>query len=239
MLRDWRRRSLPSHFDVAKSLYRDWLRQQLVESGLVVRELNESSQRNTGEYLRQLTLSVNAQGTLAEFIDFLYRFYQAKHLHRISASALTPTTTRKSLTISLTIDALSLVDCPRTDQLADGSRNAFAQPLEEIRAEVVGRNIFVAPGSSEPAAQQLAEQQPSEASQARITSMTWGAAGWQMSIRLQDSGQLRYFRPGDRIEIGEFSGEVLEMDGRRAVVAGEEGQVEILLGQHLGQARAI
>ncbi len=237
MLRGWRRQSLPTNLDIAKSLYQDWLRQQLVETGLVVRELTESTSRSAQKHFGQVTFVVNAQGTLDELTEFLYRFYQSNHLHRISAASLTPTTTRRSLTISLTIDALSLPDCPRSDQLAEGSSGLFSESLEEIRQEIVSRNVFVAYGLAE-SEQQVAES-PDEAAQAKITSMTRGEGGWQMTIRMGDSGRVRYFRQGDSIEIGRFSGEIVELDGRRAVVSRDDQRVLILLGQNLGQAVVI
>ncbi len=238
MLRGWQRQSLPTNLDIAKSLYQDWLRQQLVEAGLTVRDLTESTSRSAQKHFSQVTFVVNAQGTLAELTDFLYRFYQSNHLHRISAATLTPTITRRALTVSLTIDALSLSECPRSDQLAEGSSDLFSESLEEIRQEIVSRNVFVAYGIDKPSEQQVAES-PDEAAQAKITGMTRGEGGWQMTIRMGDSGRVRYFRQGDSIEIGRFSGEIVELDGRRAVVSRDDRRVQILLGQNLEQAVVI
>ena len=239
LLRDWQRQSLPAHLDIAKSLYQDWLRQELSESGLSVRELNESSSRGSLKHFRQATFVINAQGTLAELTEFLYRFYQSNHLHRISAASLTPTRSRQALTITLSVDALSLPGCPRSDRLAEGASDTFSAPLEELRDQVVSRNMFVPYNPETQPDQQVGSASDDQASQAFVSSMTKGAGGWQMSIRMHDSGKLRYSRQGDRIEIGQFSGEVLQLDGRRAIVAREDGQVEIQLGQNLSQARVI
>lgn len=242
LLSAWRKQSLPTNLDIAKSLYQDWLRQQLVEAGLVVRELNENSSRSTHRHFNQATYVVNAQGTLAELTDFLYRFYQSKHLHRISSATLTPTTTRRSLAVSLTVDALALPDCRRTDRLAEGSSETLSEPLETIRDTIVSRNVFVpyaSGGPEKPSDQQVADNGDSEASQAFITSMTYGEGGWRMSIRMRDSGRIQYFRQGDRIRIGRFSGEVVELDGRRVIVSSRSQRLVILLGQNLSQAQEL
>jgi hypothetical protein len=238
LLADWRRQSLPTNLDIAKSLYQDWLRQQLVEAGLTVRELNENSSRTSQRHFNQATFLVNAQGSLAELIDFLYRFYQSNHLHRISAATLTPTTSRRSLTVTLTVDALSLADCPRTNKLAEGSSESYEVPLDEIRDVIVSRNVFAAYSPGGPS-EAVADSGDSQAAQAYITSMNYGAGGWQMTVRMRDSGELRYFRPGDRIRIGRFSGKLVEVDGRRAIVSKDNQRLLLFLGQNLSQAQVL
>jgi hypothetical protein len=241
MLRGWQQQSLPKNLDIAKTLYQDWLRQELVDAGLIVREVNENSLRGTRQYFRQVTYSVNAQGSLEELAKFLYGFYQSNHLHRISAATLTPTTTRRSLTVSLTIDALSLSDCPRNDELAEGSSESFAEPLEEIRDEIVSRNVFIAyePPEEEKPVEQVVEKPddtPAEEATAFVTSLNQGEEGWQMAVRMSDSGSVKYFRVGDEISIGRFSGLVEEIDRRRVIVTQDEKRLVIFGGQNLGQA---
>ena len=250
LVRDWERQSLPTNLDIAKSLYQDWLRTELDESLMIVKELREHSPRTSRKHYRQATFIATAQGSLEKLTDFLYRFYQSPHLHRISSATITPTSSRKSLTVTLTIDALSLPGCPRKDTLAEGSSEMFADSLETIEGELVSRNIFMAyepPKPPEPpqdtleaeVVEEVAEGPDTDAASAYITSMTHGAGGWQVSVRMVDSGKLFYYRQGDSIEIGRFSGEILKLDGRRAIIDSDEGPVEIYLGQNLSQARAV
>jgi len=240
MLRDWQRKSLPTNLDIAKSKYQDWLRKQLVDAGLVVRELTESTSRSSQQHFSQMTYIVNAQGTLEELTDFLYHFYQSNHLHRISAASLTPTSTRRSLTVSLTIDALSLSGCSRNDQLADGSSKTFEQPLDALRDEIVSRNVFLAyePAKPDQPAEKVAKG-TDEAAKAVITGLSLGEGGWQMAVRMSDSGEVSYFRVGDEINIGQFSGRVEAMDGRRVIVSQDDKRVQVRGGQNLGQAAVL
>jgi hypothetical protein len=80
---------------------------------------------------------------------------------------------------------------------------------------------------------------PAEEATAFVTGMMYGDGGWQMAVRMSDSGKMRYFRQGDSIEIGRFSGEIVELDGRRAIITRDEQLVQVHLGQNLGQAVAL
>ena len=250
LLHQWRQQSLPSNVDIAKSKYQDWLRLQLEESFMIVKEIREQSPRSARANYRQASFIVTAQGSLEKLTDFLYRFYQSNHLHRISTATLVPTSSRKSLTATLTVDALSLPDCARDEDLAEGSQETFEDSFEKIEEELLSRNIFLAyepPQPPEPEVQEqpdtesmaIADTPDEEAASAFITSMTRGADGWQMSIRMIETGQLYYFSTGDTIEIGRFSAKVERLDGRRVILSASQGKLELVLGQNLSQAREL
>jgi hypothetical protein len=77
----------------------------------------------------------------------------------------------------------------------------------------------------------------SEADQAFISGMTQGAEGWQISVRLKDSGKMLYFRAGDSIAIGTFNATVIDIGDRRVIVERDGSQLQVFLGQNLGQAQ--
>ena len=252
LLTNWRKQSLPSNIDVAKTLYQDWLRNQLDESFMIVKEIREQSPRASRQNYQQVTFVVTATGSLSKLTEFLYRFYEANHLHRISEASIVPTSSRKSLTVTLRVDALVLPDCKRTDQLAEGERDTFEDSLDDIDTELKSRNIFLVyeppqPPEPEPGPEAEAEPDPevvadtpdTEAASAFFSSITRGAAGWRMSIRMNDSGRMLYFSTGDRIEIGRFSGTIVELSSRRVVLEDNEGRKELSLGQNLSQLRAL
>ncbi len=247
-LRKWQRQSLPTDADIAKSLYQDWLQQQLTSAGLKVKELNIRSPRASSANYRQFTFKINATGKLKQLTEFLYGFYQAKHLHRISQATLSPTKGRKSLEISLTVDALSLAEAKRADQLADGTSDPFQQSLAQFRDSIVGRNLFATDRVAKPAtkAAEVAEMvetetEDNEAARANFSGLNYGQKGWLMSVRMKDSGKVLYFRVGDTIDIGQFQGTVQQFDGarRRVIVSSETGQVQVRLGQTLAEAEPL
>jgi len=242
-IRKLARQSLPTDLDMAKSSYEDWLREQLVDSGLYVSELDDKSSGGGNKRFQEISFQISAQGSLSQLSDFLYHFYRAGHLHRISEANLSPNRDSEALDISLTIDALSLNACKRSDSLTDRPSELELPPLEEVRQAIVGRNIFAVygpdiledPNGSEP----LAGQLEGLLAKARFTGTTYGQGGWQMAVRIEDSGDLFFFREGDPIEIGRFTGQITKLDGRQAIVTLKNGQVLIRLGQYLSQAQPL
>ncbi len=76
--------------------------------------------------------------------DFLYRFYTAPHLHRISAASIVPDKEGGKLSASLTVDALILAEAPRSKALADGPAQSLPQSLDDLRKSLMDRNLFAA-----------------------------------------------------------------------------------------------
>ncbi|MEM8943948.1 MAG: hypothetical protein AAGD11_02110 [Planctomycetota bacterium] len=237
-LRKWNQQSLPTDPDFARSLYQDWLRERLTAVGLKVRSLDVSTPRTSSNSYQQFSFTVGATGTLEELTAFLYSFYKAKHLHRVSQTTLATTDSGKSLTIGLTIDALSLPEAERTDELAAGTVDAFQRPLRDFQASIGRRNPFIAYETPTAVTAEVEKPpQDDEASQAQFSGIHYGENGWLMVIRLQNSGKLLYFREGDEIRVGQFRGRVQRLDGsrRNAVISLGSKLVELRFGRTLGQ----
>lgn len=240
----WQSQSLPTNVDIAQALYQDWLQQLLVDTGLKVKE-NIIRPRTSSKKFKEISFVVSAAGTLDQLTDFLYRFYQSPHLHRISSTSISPNDDRSALNISLTIDALSLNKADQTDQLAEGSSDSIQQTLKLLKKTIGERNLFAAykPARTPEPAVTVAtkakeEPEDTEAKQAIFSSINYGQDGWLMSIRMKNSGKVHYFREGDEIEIGRFYGTLEMLDGnrRRAVIMTDTEWVEIWFGQTLDQA---
>jgi len=238
-LTQWRKASLPANTDIAKSLYQDWLDQQFTLAGLQVTELRISNTftREESGY-QQLTYTIDAQGSLDSLTKFLYQFYSAGHLHRISTASLKPTDDRKVLQIGLTINALVLPSCKRTDKLADEQGKPLEHSLDEYRDSIQSRNIFVAykPAESQADPDQIAKQ-PDEAAKAFVTGMMDSGKGWRLVVRMEDSGKVLFFHKGDSIQLGQFAGTIDSLDGRRVVVQTSDKKRTFKLGQNFAQGK--
>lgn len=230
-LRRWQKQALPTNADIANSLYQDWLQKQFTEAGLKVSDIKSSAGlRGPNDRTQQFTFAVTATGQMSQLVDFLSRFYRAGHLQRISRASLSPAKEGNDLAISLTVDAMSMSDSPRADSLSDLESNLPLPSLTEFQAAIAKRDLFSSALASKPV---------NEADQALVSGMTLGEKGWQMSIRIKDSGRMLYFRAGDAIQVGTFTGKVSEIDGRRALVEKDGRQMQVQLGQTLGQAQPV
>ncbi|RIK76849.1 MAG: hypothetical protein DCC67_13375 [Planctomycetota bacterium] len=234
-LNQWNRRSLPTDAAVAESLYQDWLRGRVTEVGLEVVELTDKTASARTPNFGALSFEVRARGSLGDFTKFLYQFYSAIHLHRISDATISGVDVGQKLDITMTIDALILPGCERTDRLAADEPQPMPAELDEYRSRIVDRNLFAVhtpqaggEGSADTAA-----------AAAKITGMTYGLGGWVMTVHVAEGDDVRVFQQGDAVEFGAFKGTVIEIDGRRAIVETDKGRFEIRLGQSFGEATAL
>jgi hypothetical protein len=230
---EWGRRSLPTDRDVGESLYHDWLRKELTAAGLTVEQLAEKPVGRANPKYGEVAVDVRAVGTVAQLADFLYKFYTAPHLHRISSATITPSDGGAKLTAALGVDALILPEASRKDKLAEGDPQKLPLTQEELRKSVVDRNLFAAYTGEK------ADGGAGEESKAVVRGFVSDADAFVMTIKIDEPAKTRHFRAGDSIEFGKFSGKVVELDGRHAVIETANGKVEVRLGQNLGEAKPV
>jgi hypothetical protein len=137
-------RSFPKTPEVAKTLYQNWLFNELEKSGLAKPKVAyQTIQIEKGLYKKQL-FNVSAEGSLPQLVNFLHAFYSIDWLHRITTLTVLPTKdNHKLLQVALTIDAVSLdrakdvaeLEMRPSKRLALGNRDEYHQA-------VVGRNSF-------------------------------------------------------------------------------------------------
>jgi len=236
-LNRWVRQSLPTNREVAESLYQDWLREQLKGAGLEVTQLSENSGSGRAQQYGELAFEIRGTGTLEQLADFLYRFYTAVHLHRISSATISAADGGKKLELTLSVGALVLPDADRTDKLAEGEPRNLPASLEELRSRLVGRNLFVA--YSPKADAQAGAAQDEAAAGATFTWTDYSNYGWRMGVKTKDSNEMKYYLQGDDIEIGKIKGKIVEIENRRAVIETDSGRIEVRQGQNFSEATPV
>ena len=155
---DYLDRSLPGIPAVASSRYSDWLRQVVEDVGLENSKVDYVAARNRGELYSQLQFDIIGKGNLEQVTEFLFAFYQQKHLHRIDRLILQPTgKTLEFLNISMRIEAVSMTAQKDKIELQPMEKEWRSVSSDRLRLEkladysksIAGRNLF-APGNQVP-----------------------------------------------------------------------------------------
>jgi hypothetical protein len=148
-----RSRALPSNPDIAKREYQNWLLSravaQLKNVSLVAADPHAQTyfdpiDKATRTTYVKLHFTIACQGTLDELTRFLFDFYSAAHLHKISSINITPLVNKTSqLDLSIVVEALSMPDSKQTDKLSTEKINRlrFAS-VEPYRKSIVSRKMF-------------------------------------------------------------------------------------------------
>jgi hypothetical protein len=142
----WKKQSLPSDPEVARTVYRSWLLQLVKSTKLrnaVVDSGSPAARRTkSGELLfRTMSFSVRCRGGLSEFNAFLFELSKAGHLHQVSSLTLNPVGVTGQFDIFVGIDTLLLAD-RSGDTLNKEPSNLLASPALLDYSAVVKNNIF-------------------------------------------------------------------------------------------------
>lgn len=228
----WGDRSLPTEPEVAKSLYQDWVRTTLAAAGLQELQVTDKTFNRRNVNYSEISLEAKGSGTMEQLVNFLYKFYAAPHLHRISAATVVPSENGAKLAIAFTIDALTLPDSKRTNELAKGPEQKLPQAEDAFSTSLASRNVFKPhmPGS---------DPNAGLAGGARFSGISNGDNGYILWITTENPAKTRRFRIGDKVEYGSFTGTLVELDRRRAVFDTANGRVEVLLDHTLGEAKPV
>jgi len=144
----WRKRSLPTDYRKAGELYQKWL------SLLAVGKLpNAKVTPNVSQPQRGYTVlpfRIEAKGTLDQLTRFLFEFYSADYLHKISQLTSTPTKGSQELTLVMTVEALCLSGAVSQDKLPDAkSKRLEPRTLDDYLKAIVRRKMEVRPKPKE------------------------------------------------------------------------------------------
>jgi len=249
-LRDWQQKSLPADVNVAQSQYRAWLLDKLQEASL---EIDDVSPRQAGgvasDAYQALTYEVKGEGTLEQVVRFLDTFYRSDQLHKLSVLRLFPQEDGKRVRVTLSIEALVVSGTKRETGLSDGVSDRLALPTADDYVERIGsRNPFVAYEPPPPPKPKVAEQsRPTpppkpefdHAKHAKLTAVVSVGDDYQAWVTVQTLGEKLFLKRGDKIEVGQFKGTVVEVFEQEMVVETDAGVVTFGMGEALSEGRLL
>lgn len=143
----WRKMALPADVSIASACYQDHLRTLLEKAGIKLS--NVAPTKVLGRDDRPLEFKVDAKAELGPIVRFLRLFYASDVLHRIEVLRLNPIVAAgriKEIDLSLTIEAMSLMDAAAKKGLpelseADRNRRRALRPPDDCQL-VVQKNPF-------------------------------------------------------------------------------------------------
>jgi hypothetical protein len=231
---EWGKRSLPTDRDVAESLYQDWIRKELAAAGLTIEQVTDKTLNRRAPHFGELSVEARANGTLEQLSNFLYKFYAAPHLHRVSAATLTPSENGAKLAIVLGIDALILTESPRKAELSTEAEQKLPATQEEFKTHLVGRNVFAPHTPGDPNAGQAGGAEAS-------TIVSDGDGGYHLWVHTESPDKTHKFKVGDKVEFAGFKGTLVAIDGVELVATFEksDGKYDVRLGQKLSEGKKI
>lgn len=225
-LAEYRRRSLPSDPQAARSLYQNWLLELTDRVKLKGRKVESSDGRVVKGIYHNLPFTVRGEGSLDQLVQFLYEFYSAGHLHRIRRLSVKPQEKSADLELTILIEALALVDADRRDKLATLAGNRLAhQDLGAYRKSIVERNLF-APYRPPVVAQRPQRREtpkppePVDPSKfAYVTAIVQVDGQPQVWVKSRTKDENYQLREGQRLEIGSFKGVISRIADRHVEIA--------------------
>jgi len=144
-LRYWNSQSLPSNSEIARSLYQTWLLEVADYAKLARRTVNSTEPLRRGAYY-SINFTLQGIGSLKQVTEFLYEFYNAGHLHKITSISLTPVGQSGTFSLSLVIETLILPGADRRDRLSDVRAYRLASASLADYDVIAERNIFAVGG---------------------------------------------------------------------------------------------
>jgi hypothetical protein len=225
--------SLPYDPELAKSAYQDWLLNLVKFHGMENATVDASQPKSIvvkgrvrkGDRVvaREFQFGVRAKTDLSHLTAFLYDFYRAGHLHKITNLSLNPVAGGRAIDVSLSIDALSLEATDRESELAKISWNRLADEDLENYLALARRNVF-ARGISQ------------SIGQVRLTGVTSDRQGIaQAWFSLGPNRPTAIVEAGKQLAVDTQQLPILEIEAERVSIEVGGEPIWLEIGQEIGQ----
>jgi hypothetical protein len=223
----WEEQSLPTDPQVARSLYQAWLLKLVGSVGLVNPNVDSGEPANRKGLYQSIPFTVQGRGTLDQLTRFLYEFYRAGHLHQIHSLAITPVARGEQLDLSLAIEALVLPLKEPKGELSTSVSDRLAHEKLQDYALIPRRNFFGTSGTSDPT------------EHAYITAIQHVDGRPEVWFTLRTEDKVLKLKPGESLQVGQFSGKLLEVADDDVILESEGQRWLISLGESLAEAFAL
>ncbi len=223
----WEEQSLPSNTEVANSTYQVWLLQVLQHAGLTAQGVNSSEPVARKDAYTLLSFSARANGDLEQLSQFLFEFYKAGFLHQIRSLSITPMQKTGKLDLAISVEAIVLPSTEREKEFTTTISDRLASLELADYAPIMKRNLFAVGGGLDPT------------DQTYLTTVTYVNDEPEVWFALRGTDELLKLHKGDRIEIGQFSGVLAEIDETDVVIESEGERWLLSIGENLTQATAL
>lgn len=250
----WRKQSLPSDTEVARSLYQAWLLQVVVDYVKL-----DSPSVSPGEPVSRqgrfyaIPFSVRGRGTLDQLTRLLFAFYRTDLLHQIRSLHVTPLGNSEQLDLALSIETLVLPGAgPELDKdLAEEERQETIIADFQERASRVSRRLasvalaeYTPPTLADyrPIAQRNlfgVGSDPDPTDYAYLTFINTVDGEPEVWFTLRATGETLKRRQGESLRIGNFTGTIAEIQGSDVILESEGERWLLTLGEKLADAFAL
>ncbi|HID76016.1 MAG TPA: hypothetical protein EYP56_08475 [Planctomycetaceae bacterium] len=237
----WRKQSLPSDPLAAQSLYQNWLFELATRTGFSGVRVEPGTIRQYRDTYRSLAFTLRGRASLEELTELLYHFYSAGHLHQIRRLTIKPADGSRQFDVSMLVEALSLTDADRTDELADQPAQRLAHDsLDSYLQAIVQRNLF---GPYEPPRPMVQKERPAppppafdHAKYTYVTGIVSVNGVPEVWIQIRTLGKTYRLREGDTFQVGALQGRIVRIGVREVIL--DLGQQRLLAfqGQNLREA---
>jgi hypothetical protein len=118
-LADWKNSSLPPNALDARRLYQDWVEDLVKLSEITPESIKAESVKPKRGIYTTVPISIEGKAAFPKLCTFLYHFYRADLLHRVSSLEITSPEKQGNPTMkfSVTLEGLSLSDAPERTRL--------------------------------------------------------------------------------------------------------------------------
>ena len=227
-MRDWRKRALPSDRITARTLYQTWLRGLADRCHFHPLAVESNNMESRANIYTRMKFTVRGHVSLADLTQFLYDFYSAGHLHQIRILTMKPVEHSSELDVGITIEALSLPNADRKDQLSKEKGTGLKlTKVDDYRDPIVKRNLFARytpPPRGTMADKTPEKPQPVDTAQFTfVTGFTEVDGFRQVWIQDRMGGKVWQLQEGGKFKVGEHGGTIRKIDPGREVTLDYDG----------------